>query len=142
VAVVAAAVVIGYGTYEVRGFAGRWWEGAARAVSANFAELLPAIGTLPDDAVLAVDDEALTWLYTRRRAVPLYLYSYRGPALVEPQPAEHRAYLERQGTTHIVLASPSSPSARELRALIGAYPDWLTPIHGWPGGRWIYAVRP
>ena len=141
VAVVAAGVGIGYGMYEVRGFAGRWWEGAARAVSVNFEELLPAIATLPDEAVVAVDNEALVWLYTRRRTVPLYLYSYRGTELVEPPPAEHRAYLERQGTTHIVLASSTSPSGRELRALIGAYPDWLAPIHGWPGGRWIFAVR-
>jgi hypothetical protein len=140
-AVVALVVAIGYGIYQGRGFAGRWWAGAARAVSANFQELLPAIRTLPEDAILAVDNEALVWLYTRRPAVPLYLYSYRGAELVEPASREHRAYLERQGVTHVVLASSSSPSARELRSLIGAFPEWLTPIHGWPGGRWIYAVR-
>lgn len=141
VAVVAAAVTIGYGSYEVRGLAGRWWEGAARTISANFQELLPAIAALPDTAVVASDDEALVWLYTGRRAVPLYLWAYRGAETVEPTPAEHRAYLERQGVTHVVLASPSSPSARELRGLIAAHPDWLVPIHRWPGGRWIYEVR-
>ena len=50
------------------------------------------------------------------------------------------SYLERQGVTHVLLASPSSGSARELRALIAAYPGWLVPMHGWPGARWLYAV--
>jgi len=110
-------------------------------ISANFRELLPWLGTLPPEAVLATDDEALVWLYTRRPAVPLYLYGYRGRVVVEPGPAEQRAYLERQGVTHIVLASPGGGSARQLRHLIAAYPDWLTPLHVWPGARWAYAVR-
>ncbi|HXF94512.1 MAG TPA: hypothetical protein VNI61_00280 [Gemmatimonadales bacterium] len=141
VALVTGAILLGYGLYEVRGFRGRWWAGAARAISTNFEELVPALRILPEEAVLATDDEALVWLYTRRRAVPLYLYSYRGSQTVEPTPAAHRAYLERQGVTHVVLASPASPSARQLRALIGAYPGWLVPVRGWPGGRWLYAVR-
>lgn len=141
VGIVAGVVALGYGVYQGRGLAGRWWEGAARAVSANFAELLPVIRALPANAVVATDDEALVWLYTGRKAVPLYLYGYRGSRVVEPAAAEHRAYLERQGVTHVVLASPASPSARELRALIDAYPDNLAPVHGWPGGRWMYELR-
>ena len=141
VALVAGALALGFLGYEVRGLAGRWWGGAARGISANFEELLPAIRALPADAVIATDDEALVWLYTGRRAVPLYVYFYRGRETGEPSAADHRAYLDRQGVTHVVLASPSSRSARELRALIGAYPDWLVPVHRWPGGRWIYEVR-
>ena len=139
-AVVAASVAIGYGSYQIRGFAGRWWEGAARGVSRTFSDVLPAVRELPEDAVVATDDEALVWLYTGRLAVPLYIYSYRGRETVEPSVEQHRAYLDRQGVTHILLASPSSPAARELRALIGAYPGWLAPVRSWPGGRWLFAV--
>ena len=140
IAVLGVPIVFGFSRYEAKGLTGRWWRGDAPAISANFRELLPWLGTLPPEAVLATDDEALVWLYTRRAAVPLYLYGYRGRVVVEPGPAEQRAYLERQGVTHIVLASSGGGSARQLRRLIAAYPDWLTPLHAWPGARWVYAV--
>jgi hypothetical protein len=141
VALLAALVVGGYLHYEIRGFAGRWWDVQARAISANFAELLPVIANLPESAVVATDDEALVWLYTRRQSVPLYLESYRGRDLIRPTPADHRAYLERMGVTHILLASATSPSAIELRALIGAYPAWLSGLYRWSDGRWLFAVN-
>jgi len=141
VALLAALVAGGFLHYELRGFAGRWWEAQARAISANFAELLPVVGNLPSGAVVATDDEALVWLYTRRQAVPLYLESYRGRDLIRPTPAEHRAYLERMGVTHVLLASATSPSAIELRGLLGAYPSWLTGIYRWSDGRWLFAVN-
>src|SRR5207249_3162434 len=78
VLVLAAVMVAGYGVIEVRGFAGRWWGTAAHQISANFAELLPWLDTLPPRAVLAIDDEALVWLYTGRASVPLYVYGYHG----------------------------------------------------------------
>jgi hypothetical protein len=140
VALLAAIVAAGYLHYEYRGFRGHWWDAQARAISANFAELLPVIANLPDSAVVATDDEALVWLYTHRRAVPLYLESYRGRELIRPVPPEQRAYLERMHVTHVLLASASSPSAIELRGLLGAYPSWLTAIYRWPDGRWLFAV--
>ncbi|HLQ58645.1 MAG TPA: hypothetical protein VK113_03940, partial [Gemmatimonadales bacterium] len=73
--------------------------------------------------------------------VPLYLESYHGRELIRPTPAEHRAYLERMGVTHVLLASATSPSAIELRGLIGAYPSLLTAIYRWPDGRWLFAVN-
>jgi hypothetical protein len=141
VAVLAAFVVGGYLHYEYRGFSGRWWDAQARAISSNFAELLPVVRNLPDSAVLATDDEALVWLYSRRVSVPFYLESYRGRELIRPTPAEHRAYLERMGVTHVLLASATSPSAIELRSLIGAYPSSFTAIYRWPDGRWLFAVN-
>jgi hypothetical protein len=141
VGLVAACVVFGYVSYEVRGYAHRWWEGAARDIAANFAELIPGVRSLPPGAVVATDDEALVWLYTGRRAVPLYLYSYHGRNTVEPDAKEQRAYLERQGVTHVLLASPSGESARELHALVVAYPEMLSAIQRWPGGRWLFAVQ-
>ena len=141
VGLLVAIVIGGYATYEIRGFAGRWWDAQARAISANFAELLPVVANLPSSAVIASDDEALVWLYTRRQSVPLYLESYRGRDFIQPTPTEHRAYLERMGVTHILLASASSPSAVQLRTLIGAYPAWLTGLYRWSDGRWLFAVN-
>jgi hypothetical protein len=141
-AATAAAALLGYAIYEGRGLPRRAWASQAAAISANFNEVLPALRALPESAVLAVDNESLVWLYTGRRAVPLFLYGYAGATVTYPTAAEQRAYLTRQGVTHVVLASSSSPSAAQLRALIGAYPGWLEPVHGWPGGRWIFAVRP
>ncbi len=141
VALLVVVALGGYGYYEFRGFAGRWWETQAQAISANFAPLLPVIADLPAGAVVATDDEALVWLYTRRQSVSLYLESYRGREVLRPTPAEHRAYLERMGVTHVLLASATSPSAGELRALLDAYPGWLTSVYRWSGGRWLFAVN-
>lgn len=141
VAAFVCLVVGGYLYYEARGFSGRWWDTQARAISANFAELLPIVETLPDSAVVATDDEALVWLYARKRAVPLYLESFRGSQIVRPTAEEHRAYLDRMGVTHILLASSSSPSAIELRTLIGAYPRMLAALYRWPDGRWLFVVN-
>jgi hypothetical protein len=131
----------GYAYFEYRGVKARGWDSQARAISANFAELLPVVQNLPDSAVLATDDESLVWLYSRRLSVPFYLESYRGAELIRPTPAEHRAYLERMGVTHVLLASATSPSAIELRGLIGAYPSLFTAIYRWPDGRWLFAVN-
>jgi hypothetical protein len=145
VAVLALLLGVGYARYEVMGFAGRWWGTQARAISNNFAELLPVLRDLPPESVIAVDDEALVWLYSGRRAVPLYVERYSGRETLRPTPAEHRAYLERMGVTHVVLASPTSPSAGELRAVLVAFPAWLTAVYRWPpptgGGRWLFAVN-
>jgi hypothetical protein len=141
VGLLCAVVAGGYLHYEFQGFSGRWWDAQARAISANFAELLPVVQNLPDSAVLATDDEALVWLYSRRLSVPFYLESHHGRELIRPTPAEHRAYLERMGVTHVLLASATSPSAIELRGLIGAYPSLLTAIYRWPDGRWLFAVN-
>ncbi len=141
VLVLTGVLTVGFATYEVAGFAHHGYTGPAGDISANFRELLPDLGRLPPTAVLATDDEALVWLYTHRSAVPFYLYGYRGASVVEPGPVEQQAYLQRQGVTHILLASPQSASARQLRALIAAYPSWLVPVRSWPGARWLYAVQ-
>lgn len=141
VGILATAVACGYGYYEVRGLSGRWWGTQAENISANFNELLPVVADLPAGSIVATDDEALVWLYTQRTSVPFYLERYQGRATLRPSAAEHRAYLERMGVTHVLLASATSPSAGELRGLIEAYPGWLTGVYRWSGGRWLFAVQ-
>jgi hypothetical protein len=141
VLIVAVTMIAGFGWREARGFAGRWWGLTASQISNNFRELLPWLQTLPSGTVLATDDEALVWLYTHKPAVPFYLYGYRGSTEIRPTPGEHRAYLERQGVTHVLLAGFGGGSAGELDALLGAFPGWLTITHRWPGGRTVFAVH-
>ncbi|HEX4601010.1 MAG TPA: hypothetical protein VH116_06440 [Gemmatimonadales bacterium] len=140
VAALAAIVVLGYARYEGRGARGRWWAIAAHQISANFTELLPGVAALPDTAVLATDDEALVWLYTGKRAVPLYLFALRGATEIAPPPAEHRAFLERMGVTHILESGPGS-SAAQLDQMRAAYPGWLRVVRRWPGGRVLYEAH-
>ena len=140
VTLLAAIVTLGYARYEWRGFRGRWWAIAAHQVSANFTELLPEVTALPDTAVLATDDEALVWLYTGKRAVPLYLFAFRGTTEIVPPPVEHRAFLERMGVTHILQSGPGS-SAVQLNQLRAAYPRWLTVVRQWPGGRALFEAH-
>ncbi|OLB04564.1 MAG: hypothetical protein AUH06_11745 [Gemmatimonadetes bacterium 13_2_20CM_69_27] len=137
----AVVVTFGWAQVEARGFAGRWWGTTAHGISANFADLLPWVASLPGGAVLATDDEALVWLYTGRTSVPFYVYGYRGATPTTPTPAEQRAYLERQGVTHVLLSGRGSGSDEELDALLGAYPRWLAVVHAWPGGRAAFEVR-
>ena len=73
--------------------------------------------------------------------MPLYLESYRGREVVRPSPAEHWAYLQRMGVSHILLASASSPSASELRRILEVHPHSLTAVYRWPDGRWLFAVN-
>ena len=140
-ALLVALLAGGYASYEVRGLSGGWAAKQALAISGNFDEIIPVIAALPDSAVVATDDEALVWLYTHRTSVPFYLERYRGRETLRPTPPEHRAYLERMGVTHVLLASATSPSAGELRGLIQAYPAWLAGVYRWSDGRWLFAVQ-
>ena len=133
VAALCLALLWGYAGYELRGFVGGLWEVAGRRISTDFAVVLPALDSLPRDAVIAADNEPLVWLYTGRAAVPRDVYG--------PPPPVYRAYLERQGVTHLLLAPGRADGARDLERLSAAYPGWLTPIRRWPGGGALFAVR-
>lgn len=141
VAILAFALTAGYVRYQWKGFAGHWWDYAASRISNNFSELLPGLDSLPANAVLATDNEPLVWLYVRRPMVPFYLFRYQGRQLLEPPAAIHRAYLEREGVTHVLLSGAATSSAQELTRLRAAYPVWLMPVREWPGGRILFEVR-
>ena len=141
IAMLALALAVGFVRYEWKGFTGHWWDYAASRISNNFSELLPGLDSLPANAVLATDNEPLVWLYVRRPMVPLYLFRYQGRQLLEPPAAVHRAYLEREGVTHVLLSGGGTASADELSLLRTAYPAWLEPVREWPGGRILFEVH-
>ena len=137
--VLATALTLGYAVYEARGFAGRWWAVSGQGISANFAELLPWVETLPADAVLATDADPLVSLYTGRRTVPLYVYAYRGAGDAVFPPSEQLAFFQRAGVTHVLLGGPGE-SAAQLDALLGAVPGRLKLVHRWPGQRLAFEM--
>jgi len=141
IVIVIVALAGGYARYEIRGFAGRWWDLAAQRISTTLTTVLPAIDSLPPTAVIAADHDPLIWLYTRRPAVPFYLYRLDNDAVLEPSAAVHRAYLERQGVTHILLAGREMGASEELERLAAAYPGWLVAVRHWPDGQELYMVR-
>jgi len=131
-AVLSVGLAFGYGRYEMRGFAGRLWDVAARRTSDDFTMLLPALDSLPPDAVIATDYDPLVWLYTRRRAVPLDVYG--------PPPPVYRAYLERQGVTHVLVALGERAAQQQVESMSQAYPGLLSPTRRW-SGRTLFEVR-
>jgi hypothetical protein len=71
-----AWVALGYAAYETRGIRGSWWSSIARA---NTARIAPAVqwaldNTTPSE-VLAAEDEGALYLYTGRRAVPVFSFT-------------------------------------------------------------------
>ncbi len=94
--------------------------------------LLPALDSLPPDAVIATDYDPLVWLYTRRRAVPLDVYG--------PPPPVYRAYLERQGVTHVLVALGERAAQQQVESMSQAYPGLLSPTRRW-SGRTLFEVR-
>ncbi len=141
VALVAAAIVIGYVEHEVWGLRSRAWRAAPTLVATLAGEMLPWLRTLPPSAVIAADFEPLFWLQTGRTCVPFRIYGYRGREVTAPTPARQRAYLERQGVTHVMISGYVSESAPQLDALLGAYPGWLTMVKWWKGGRAVFRVN-
>ena len=133
--------MIGYCQLEGRGLVTGSWSAAPAWVSLSASEMLPWLRSLPPDAVIAADFEPLFWLQTGRPSVPFYIYGYRGRQVVGPTPAEQRAYLERQGVTHVLISGYTSQSAPQLDALLGAYRGWLTPLKAWSGGRAVFGVN-
>jgi hypothetical protein len=136
-----AALAVGYLLQESTGLVYRGWRIAYVPATGAFTEMLPLLSGLPTNTVLASDGEALVWLYTRRTTVPFYVYGYRDGQWVRPTPAEHRAYLERMGVTHVLLTGFGGGSDEELNTLLGAYPGWLKAIHVWPSGKALFQVN-
>lgn len=66
-----AAIGLGFLTYNVRGYAGRWWASVQRDAGQRAKPIVEwvAASTAPAD-VLMTDDDLLVYLYTGRRGMP------------------------------------------------------------------------
>lgn len=140
-AAVVAVVVVGYGYYQTRGYVRGDVTRLQRGISATLGEVLPWVRrATPADAVVAADDEALYWLYTDRRAVPAYVWRYRGRGQESLGPDSLHAWLDRSGASYVVLTGSASVDAPTLNALLGKYPGYLRVVNVWPGSVVAFAV--
>lgn len=66
-----AAIVIGFGTYNARGYAGKWWASVQRDVGEGAKPIAEwvAQNTAPSD-VLITDHDLIVYLFTGRRGMP------------------------------------------------------------------------
>jgi hypothetical protein len=127
------AVVGGYVFYQVRGYVRGDAAGLGRGISATVSQLLPWVRErTPPDAVVAGEDEALLWLYTGRRAVPSYVWRYRGRADESLGPDSLKAWLDRAHVSYVLLGSAGSDAAPTINQLLGRYPGYLHLAQMWP----------
>jgi hypothetical protein len=141
VAATVVAVLLGYGYFQVRGYRRGDATHLQDTISAGFVPALPFLrDSTPADAVIAAEDEAHIWLYTGRRAVPFYLWRYRGRGEESLGPDAMHAWLVRSGATYLVLTGMGSPAARPLAELLGSYPGFLRVKRVWPGSVMAFAV--
>lgn len=142
VAAVAAAVVAGFGFYQVRGYARGDATALQRGISATVGAILPWIReATPPDAVVAGEDEALLWLYTGRRAVPNYVWRHQGRGGESLGPDSLRAWFDRAGVTQVVLTGPGSDAAPTINQLLGRFPGYLRLVRVLPGSALAFAVE-
>jgi len=114
---IALALALGFGVGQGIGYDVGGATATQRGISAAFDDVLPWIASTPESAVIGVEDEALVWLYTGRRAVPTYLWRVRGRDGESFGPDSLRAFMRRNGVTHVVLTGPGSEAAPDLDAL-------------------------
>ncbi len=142
IAAVATAVLVGYGFYQVRGYARRDVAHLQDGISATMARVLPWIReSTPPSAVIAGADEALIWLYTGRSAVPSSVWRHRGRGGESLGPDSLRAWFDRAGVTHVLLSGPGSDAAATVNQLLGRYPGYLRVVQAWPGPELAFEVE-
>ncbi len=141
VAATVVVVVAGFVFYQVRGYARGDVTRLQQGISSTLAEVLPWIrSATPPDAVLAGEDEALLWLYTGRRAVPSYVWRYRGRGEESLGADSLRAWLDRSQVSYVLLTGPGSNAASTLNELMGRYPGYLRLARVWPGSVVAFSV--
>jgi hypothetical protein len=142
VALTAFAVVTGYGFYQVRGYVRGDATRLQQGISATLSDIVPWIReSTPAGAILAGEDEALLWLYTGRRAVPNYVWRYRGRGEESLGPDSLKAWFDRAGVTYVVVTGPGSDAAPTLNQVLGRYPGYLRVVRVWPGSVLAFAVE-
>ena len=114
--VLAVVLVIGFGRREVRSLGDRGFALTAERTSAPFRLLTTAIRTgTPEGAVVASDGEALVYLYTDRRTVPLELYRLRGRDFESLSAEVTVEFFCEQDVTHVAASVPA-PLPNDLAA--------------------------
>lgn len=114
--------LIGYTTYNVRGYKGHWWSSIARDESATVGPMIVwlARNTAPAD-VIATNSEVMAYLYTGRRTVPATQFlpeDYFTTPSVASRAATLRSILQSYRAGVVAVASNESldAAARSMTA--------------------------
>lgn len=113
----AAAVVAGFGVYNARGYAGRWWASVQRDVGQRAKPIAEwvAANTAESD-VLVTDDDLIVFLYTGRRGMPTSTFLARervAPLPPEAHVAAVREMMERYRPRFFITTSVTGRATAE-----------------------------
>ncbi|MFN8570944.1 MAG: hypothetical protein U0132_02735 [Gemmatimonadaceae bacterium] len=130
----AAALLIGFGTYNVRGFRDQWWTSIQRDAGQRAKPIAEWIArnTHPGD-VLATEDDLIVYLYTGRQALPTstFLATERVRPLSDQEDlAAVRAILASYRPRFFITASKQG--IQSATALTKLDPPELRPYAGMP----------
>ncbi len=100
--VLGVSVVWGFGRFQAISVVDRRFTVTADRSSRPFALLTSGISTsVPEDAIIASDGEAMVYLYTGRQAVPAYLFRLDGRRMKPFGIDTTTAYFCESGVTHL-----------------------------------------
>lgn len=132
----AVCVLVGYASYNVRGFRGHWYDAIQRKAAERARPLVQWVAryTRPAD-VLVTDDDVLMYLYTGRPAVPNATFTPEEHLGPQPRPVSLAALqgLVAAFRPRYVLVSTSVPAEAAL-ALTRGSPAVLTFLGALPRG--------
>ena len=133
-----------YARYNVRGFAGRWWEIAQRSSADATAPLVrwTIANTRPGD-VIAADGDPLVHLYTGRSVVPTI--SWKASEYLEQQQLSRatsntRSIIEQFDVRYVLLGSRASPAAAAVQSLTSSTPPVLSLTRTLPQGGAVFTT--
>jgi hypothetical protein len=142
VGILAMSLLIGFGQREFRSLSRRGFARTAADLSGPFRYLVRGIDTaVPGDAVVATDGEALVYLYTGRRTVPLVLLRLRDRAWERFDTDATAAYFCASGVTHVATSWVDGEAAPLLADLRAAGDSVLTPLFALTDGPALFRFR-
>jgi hypothetical protein len=142
VAVVMALLAWGFGLRQITSLSRRGFEATAEGISRSFRVLVGSIrDEIPGDAIVAVVDEALIYLYTGRATVPSYVFRWRGRGTEPLGPDDAAAFYCRAGVTHIALTGPAARTAPPVAGLLEPPEPTLLPLFQVTDGPSLHRFR-
>jgi hypothetical protein len=133
-----------YVRYNVRGYAGRWWESAQRGSANSLRPLVrwAAANTRVTD-VIASDGDPMVHLYTGRLTVPAISWSAHEYIERQQTPratANLRSLIDEFGVRYVLLNGSSSPAANAAHGLTTSTPPVLVLHEALPEGGAIFSL--
>lgn len=142
VLVAVALVAWGFGPRQVASLSQRGFAATTEGISQSFRVLVGSIREeMPASAVVAVEDEALIYLYTGRTTVPSYVFRWRGRGTEPLGPDTAAAFYCRAQVTHIALTGLAAQTAPPVAGLLSRADSVLAPLFQVTDGPSLHTFR-